>query len=155
VASAERRLIGLRAQLLAAEREQRSVHAALATTEQAEKDLTRFYRDVLPQDLGGARRQTYARLAALAHEHNLAIERRSYDEHKRDTTQPSRLEQLDIKMILNGTYDDVRDFIYALETSSEFVVIEDVGIAQDTQAEGSLRLSLQLTTYFRGPEHGD
>jgi len=117
------------------------------TTEQADKDLARFYADVLPRDVSAARHQTYAHLAALADEHNLAVARRTY---AIDDSYKGRLQRLQIAMVLTGEYADVRDFIYALETSPEFVVIEDVSVAEGARLESGLTVNLQLATYFRG-----
>lgn len=147
VAASQRRADAAAGRLAQIEREVARVHATLATTEQADKDLTRFYADVLPQDISAARRQTYAHLAALADEHNLAVTRRTY---AIDDAYKGRLQRLQIAMVLTGEYPDVRDFIYALETSPEFVVIEDVSVAEGARLESGLTVNLQLATYFRG-----
>lgn len=138
-------------QLRAAGREADAVHATLARTEQAEGDLAHFYKDVLPSDVSGARRLTYARLAALADSHNLTIERRTYAV---DETYKGRLERLEIAMTLSGDYSDIREFIYAVETAPEFVVIEDVGLAAGAKADAGLTVGLRLATYFRGEDRG-
>ena len=44
-----------------------------------------------------------------------------------------RLDDLNIGMELTGDYADMRDFIYDLETSPEFVAIEGVALAEDAQ----------------------
>jgi Type II secretion system (T2SS), protein M subtype b len=147
-ASASQRRADAAARSLAqVEREVSRVHATLATTEQADKDLARFYADVLPRDVSGARHQTYAHLAALADEHNLAVARRTY---AIDDAYKGRLQRLQIAMVLTGEYPDIRDFIYALETSPEFVVIEDVSVAESARVQSGLTVNLQLATFFRG-----
>ena len=147
VAASQRRADAAAGRLAQIEREVSRVHATLATTEQADKDLARFYADVLPRDVSAARHQTYAHLAALADEHNLAVARRTY---AIDDSYKGRLQRLQIAMVLTGEYADVRDFIYALETSPEFVVIEDVSVAEGARLESGLTVNLQLATYFRG-----
>ena len=147
VAASQRRADAAAGRLAQIEREVSRVHATLATTEQADKDLARFYADVLPRDVSAARHQTYAHLAALADEHNLAVARRTY---AIDDSYKGRLQLLQIAMVLTGEYADVRDFIYALETSPEFVVIEDVSVAEGARLESGLTVNLQLATYFRG-----
>ncbi len=147
VAASQRRADAAAGRLAQVEREVSRVHATLATTEQADKDLARFYVDVLPRDVSAARHQTYAHLAALADEHNLAVTRRTY---AIDEAYKGRLQRLQIAMVLTGEYPDVRDFIYALETSPEFVVIEDVSVAEGARLESGLTVNLQLATYFRG-----
>jgi type IV pilus assembly protein PilO len=151
VRASERRVVAARAQVAGAEKDDRDVRSTLALTQQADRDLDRFYRDVLPADLTAARHQTYEHLAALAHEHNLIMERRSYDV---DSNYKGRLERLDIGMVLTGDYGDVRDFIYALESSPEFVTIEDIALASGAQQDTGLTLNIRLSTYYRGPNHG-
>ena len=113
---------------------------ATATTE-----LATFYRDVLPQDLAGARRLTYLRLARLARESNLQYERSSYEPN---VDPGSTLTRLQIQMVLSGTYADMRDFIYQLETAPEFVVIDNVEL-QEGDNGGELTVTLDLSTYYR------
>ena len=151
VSSSEHRAAAARAQLATAERDNKDVRSTLSLTEQAGKDLGRFYKDILPADLTAARRQTYEHLAALAREHNLAIARRSYDV---DEGYKGRLERLGIGMELTGDYADMRDFIYDLETSPEFVTIERIALGEDSQQEDALTLSISLSTYYRGGDRG-
>ena len=149
VSASEHRAVAARTQLAVADREDKDVRATLRLTEQASKDLSRFYQDILPADLTVARRQTYEHLAALAREHNLAIPRRGY---RVDEGYKGRLERLNIAMELTGNYADMRDFIYDLESSPEFVAIEGIALAEDAQKEDELTLSLSLSTYYRGGE---
>jgi hypothetical protein len=52
-------------------------------------------------------------------------------------------------MVLAGTYAEMRDFIYQLETAPEFVVIDNIQLAEGTETTGSLVVTLDLSTYFR------
>ena len=54
------------------------------------------------------------------------------------------------KVELAGRYRDVRTFIHDLETSPEFVVIDDVSLSEDDDEGGLLQLTLQLSTYYQG-----
>ena len=112
----------------------------------ASAELATFYNDVLPQDLAGARRLTFLRLARLARESNLHYERASYDP---GVEAGSTLARLRIQMILSGTYADVRDFMYQLEIAQEFVVIDNVQLAEGGDEAGSLVVTLDLSTYYR------
>jgi Tfp pilus assembly protein PilO len=121
-------------QLLAARRD----HAQAA-------ELATFYKDVLPQDLAGARRLTQLRLAQLARESNLKFVRATFEpvnESKRTLT------QLRIEMVLSGTYADVRAFIHQLETAPEFVVVDNIELGQGAEG-GPLSVTLHLSTYYR------
>jgi len=112
----------------------------------ASAELATFYSDVLPQDLASARRLTYLRLARLAQESGLRYERASYDP---DIGTGSTLTRLRIQMLLSGTYSDVRDFIFKLETAAEFVVIDNMQLAQGGGGAGSLIVTLDMSTYYR------
>src|SRR4026208_2238396 len=95
--------------------------------QRADAELKTFYDDVLPADLAGARRMTYARLAQLARDANLKYEHRTYEP---DESYKGDLQKLEIVMDLSGDYDDVRNFVHRLETSPEFVVIEKMTLAE-------------------------
>ena len=112
----------------------------------ASAELATFYSDVLPQDLAGARRLTYLRLARLARDSTLQYERASYD----PGIEPgSTLTRLEIQMVLSGTYADMREFMYQLEAAPEFVVIDNVQLEEDSNEEGLLVVTLDLSTYYQ------
>jgi Tfp pilus assembly protein PilO len=115
---------------------------------QAAAELAAFYRDVLPQDLAGARRLTYLRLARLARESNLEYQRATYSPI---VEVGSTLTRLQIQLVLSGTYADMRSFIYQLEAAPEFVVIDNVRLAEGADDGGSLVVTLDLSTYYRNP----
>ena len=128
----------------------RAEHAGAAGTltgkSRASAELATFYSDVLPQTLSGARRLTYLRLAQLARESNLNYERATYAPVAETN---STLTRLQIQLVLAGTYANMRDFIYQLETAPEFVVIDNVQLAEGSDGGGSLVVTLDLSTYFR------
>ena len=113
----------------------------------ASTELTTFYNEVLPHDLAGARRLTYLRLAQLARDSDLEYRRATYSPV---VESGSTLTRLQIQIVLEGTYPDMRAFIYQLETSREFVVIDNVQLAEGGNAEGALVVTLDLSTYYRG-----
>jgi Tfp pilus assembly protein PilO len=127
---------------------QADLNAAEATRtgqERAAKQLARFYDAVLPQGADGARRITYGRLATLADETNLDYDRSTMGtKHERD----SQLEHMDMTMVLEGDYRDVRRFIHKIETAPEFVVIKDISLIQG-EKNTPLTLTLQLSTYYK------
>lgn len=111
----------------------------------ADDELRTFYEDVLPRGLAGARRITYVRLASLAAEAGLQYERRTV----RTVIDPdATLAKLEMTMVLAGAYEDVRRFIYRLETSPEFLVIDDVALAQSEESDAPLVLTLDVSTYY-------
>ena len=131
-------------------REARSEHSLASGTltgkSRAATELTSFYSDVLPRDLAGARRLTYLRLARLAREANLEYRRASYAPV---VDSGSTLTRLQIQLVLSGAYPDMRNFIYQLESSPEFVVIDNVQLAEGSDG-APLVVTLDLSTYFRG-----
>lgn len=151
VSASERRATVARTQVQAAERDEKTTRASLGRAEQADADLRRFYRDTLPSNVEGARRMSYAKLASLADHHGLVVERRSYD---RDTGHRGRLHKLKISMALSGEYRDVRAFVHALETSPEFLVIEDVSLSEGARPGAPLSVAVQLATYYAGAPDG-
>jgi Tfp pilus assembly protein PilO len=123
----------------------RDAEAMRTGQERATRQLARFYDDVLPQGQDGARRITYRRLAALADESNLDYDRRQMAVKQ---IRDSVLGQMDVSMVLEGEYRDIRRFIHALETAPEFIVIHGVGLVQD-QKQGPLTLTVELSTYYK------
>jgi hypothetical protein len=128
-----------------AQAELRDAEAMRTGQERAAQQLTRFYDSVLPKGQEGARRITYRRLATLADETNLDYDRRTI---ARKRERESALEQMDMTMVLEGEYRDVRRFIHKLETAPEFVVIEDIGLVQG-EKNAPLTLTLRLSTYYK------
>lgn len=150
--AAEQRAAQSRQALADAQRDQAQAEAVVRSSRDADQDLERFYGDVLPASLAAARRMTYARLAQLARETNLLYDRRSFEQ---EPQRQSDLTILRITMDLEGDYRDVRDFIYRLESSPEFVVIEEVTLDTGSDEDAPLALSMRLATYFRSARHGE
>ncbi len=134
-----------------AQREETAARDLVAGKSDADKELATFYDEVLPDGPSAARRLTYARLPALARDANVRYEEResSFDDSEAD----AGLGRLETRMLLVGRYGDIRRFIHALETSSEFVIIDAVTIAADQGGE-TQSLTLQLSTYYRLESHG-
>ena len=114
---------------------------------QASADLDRFYADVLPADFATARRM-YAREAGAAG----AFARRDVSRAARrrpETLRDSTLERLHVNYALTGDWDDIRQLIYEIETGPDFIVIDNVQLAEGSQANAPLSLTLDLSTYYR------
>lgn len=147
--SAQRRAAAAERELGAAERDHVAARAILTGKDLAARELDTFYGEVLPVDLTGARRLTYLRLAQRARQASLRYERRSVE---REDGKDGRLTRLRIAMVLEGDYANVRQFIYQLETAPEFVVIDDVALAEGADVNAPLLLTLELSTYFKRPD---
>ena len=48
----------------------------------------------------------------------------------------------------------VKKFLRDIEASSEFIVIDNVALAEGNEPGGALVLTVELSTYFRAPGHG-
>ena len=149
VANVEQRTRAAEEALAAAQADFARANGTLTGKDRALKELDTFYSSVLAQDLTGARRLTFARLAQLAAKSRLDFERRKYEPV---VERGSNLTRLKVTMDLAGSYADIRDFIHDIEASPEFVVIDDVGLMESAQNGDSVRLTLQLSTYFRTTE---
>lgn len=134
----------------AAEREMAQADALVKGKARADEELAAFYRKVLPTDLTAARRMTYASLPALARRTGVRYEARTttVEQVGRD----ANLERMAIRMVLQGDYESLRQFIYALEVAPEFVIIDDV-VLDESQSDDALRLTIDLSTYYRPVPH--
>ncbi len=94
----------------------------------ADEELDAFYKKVLPSDMTSARRMTYASLPALARKTGVRYETRTTTIETGDRA--GHLEKMSIRMVLEGDYDNLRQFIYALEVAPEFVIIDDVTLVE-------------------------
>jgi Tfp pilus assembly protein PilO len=112
----------------------------------ADQELSAFYEKVLPADLVTARRMTYASLPALARKADVRYETRTtaLEERKHD----ERLRRMSIRMVLEGDYKDLCRFIYEVESAPEFIIIDDVSLAESAANE-PLTMTINLSTYFR------
>jgi hypothetical protein len=100
---------------------------------------------VLPSDFAGARRLTYLRLNKLAREAGLRLRDLQFDvKEERNST----LDRVEISLDLEGNYDAIRTFIYQLDTAPEFVVIDDVTLADRVGDERAHELSMRLSTFY-------
>lgn len=150
-AGGEQRAADAAARLKAAERDQASAAAAVAGKARAEKDLARFYKEILPTDLGSAGRLMYLQLAQLARECNLRYSRRMLDA---EPLRESTLDVVRMTMTLEGSYEDLRRFIHRIETGAPFIVIDNVALGQGREPNGPLALTLELSTFYSRGRNG-
>ena len=117
---------------------------------QAARDLDKFYAEVLPSNMTTARRMTNLKLTQLARSHDVDMRSgTSTPETLRDST----LERLHVNYSLTGDWDDIRQLIYEIETGPDFVVIDNVDLAEAQQG-ARLSLTLDLSTYYRVGSNG-
>jgi hypothetical protein len=150
VRSAEQREQAAARDLTSAQRDDQAARGVLQGRDRTDTALQAFYRDVLPSGLESANRITYLRLAQLAEQHHLRYSHRSATP---ETSSEGSLSRLRISTALEGDYENVRRFIYQLELSQDFIVIDSVTLGQGADAGSPLQVTLALSTYYR-PEHG-
>jgi Tfp pilus assembly protein PilO len=146
VSEAETLAAAREAQLIQARDNFSRVSASSTSKANADNQLQRFYTEVLPRDLAGARSISAPLLVKLARDTNLVLERRSSAPEKE---RESLLAKLRTTMVLAGAYEDIRRFIYELETAPEFILIEEVILSQGDASDQELVLTLGVATYYR------
>jgi Tfp pilus assembly protein PilO len=152
VTNAEQEALQQREVLRRARQDAASAKATVQGKQQADISLRRFYAEVLPANASAARGITYRRLAQLARDSNLRLQRGT-NEAQRE--KGSSLEKLTTTYMLSGDYRDVRRFIYALETAPEFMVLENIALtAPSDERERSLTVRLDVATYYRAANAG-
>lgn len=137
--------------LKAAEQDMASARALVNGKSRADEELNAFYNKVLPADQTAARRMTYASLPTLARKTNVHYEARTTAIE--DVGEDKRLARMTIRMVLQGDYESIRQFIYELETSPEFVIIDDVSLIESATSD-THTLTINLSTYFRPRPNG-
>ena len=129
-----------------------SARGTVSGKKEADAELVKFYEDVLPPDLSGARRVLYPRLDQLARKANLTLG--AYRFHL-DANPIGDLRKITMTMNLTGDYSSVRRFIHELETAPEFLVLESVAVTAASEGDRRLNVVAQVATYYRTPEHGN
>jgi Tfp pilus assembly protein PilO len=137
--------------LQAAERDDAAARGIAEGRDRTDVALKVFYKDVLPQSLPEAQQATFLRLAELAERHNL---RRSRTNRLQGTDAKSSLVHIRISTLLQGDYDDLRRFIYDVESGTDFIVIDSIALRQGSDADSALTLELTLSTYYRARPGG-
>jgi uncharacterized protein YecT (DUF1311 family) len=137
--------------LSAAEKDMALARGLVGGKSRADQELNAFYQQVLPTNQTAARRMTYASLPALARKTNVRYDARTTAIE--ELTADKRLGHMTIRMVLQGDYESLRQFIYELETSREFVIIDDVTLAERAGGD-ALTLTLNLSTYYRVRPNG-
>jgi Tfp pilus assembly protein PilO len=146
-ASAEDRAAAAARSLQSAQRELTAARALATGKTRADQELATFYGKVLPDNFSTALRMTYLRVPSLARKMNVRFERRD-EEVDKTTAKDQRYGRIKTRIMLQGDYEAIRQFVYELETAPEFVIIDDVSLAQ-SEPNRPLTLTLALSTYYR------
>jgi Tfp pilus assembly protein PilO len=153
VASAEQEERAAREQLVRARQDYNTAKATVTGKQQADVALKKFYKDVLPPDQSVAQRLTYTRLSQLAKQANVKLE---HGTNEISREKGSGLSKLTTRYTLVGEYRDVRRFIYSLETAPEFLVLENIALSSNADAQSrGVAMTLDIATYFRSGNAAD
>jgi hypothetical protein len=139
------------AALSAARRDYAAARATVAGKGQADLELQKFYTDVLPPDVSGARRITFLRIEQLATQAGLRLQRETSSPQSQ---RESNLVKFTYTAVLSGEYRNIRRFIHDLETAPEFLVLENVQLSQGAGEDSGLTVTVQIATYYRTGGNG-
>lgn len=140
------------ATLNAARRDFNAARATVAGKGEADQELQKFYSDVLPPDVSGARRITFFRIDQLAEQCGLRVERQTSDpKAQRD----SNLVKFTYRASLSGEYRNIRRFVHELETAPEFLVLENLQLRQSEVENRGLNVDVEIATYYRAEPNGN
>ena len=134
-----------------AARDEAAARALVTSKSHAEQELTTFYGKVIAPNFPAARGMTHTRLPALARTASVRYLGGHFDVEGNRTN--PRVGRLKIHMVLQGEYEGLRRFIYELESAPEFVIIDDVTLAQGDEAK-PLTLTVDLSAYYRMGANG-
>lgn len=149
VAANEQRAIAAERQRVVAQAELKRAEALRDGKAQATTDLETFYQQVLPTSVTSARRMLLLRAQQQAREYDVLFQSGGTSEQE---LEKSTLRRLTAQMRLAGEYEDIRSFIYALETSPDFLVIDNLALAEGIDEDAPLTVSLSVSTYYRMPQ---
>jgi Tfp pilus assembly protein PilO len=140
--------------LASANRMARVANDTKVSQSQADVELKKFYAEVLPTTLGDARALLYVELAKLASEAGVQHQSGVFEQEE---VEDSHLVRYHTDVALTGEYAGIRRFLYHLETSERFFVVESVKLGQSGQRQGStgsLEVVLRVATYYSRPAIG-
>ncbi|MQA30112.1 MAG: hypothetical protein GEU82_09775 [Luteitalea sp.] len=135
-------------ELRAADYQMAAARALVAGKSSADEELSSFYQKVLPANQDAARRMTYASLPALARRTNVRYGARTTEIEAGSRERDTRLGRMAIRMVLQGDYESLRQFVFELESAPEFVIIDDVTLVEGTGSD-ELTLTVNMSTYYR------
>jgi Tfp pilus assembly protein PilO len=152
-AGAAERAATAAAALRTAEQEMAAARALVEGKSTADEELSAFYQKVLPANQDAARRMTYASLPALATRAHVRYGARTTGIDTAKGVKDQRLGRMTIRMVLQGEYESLRQFLFELESAPEFVIIDDVAFVEATGSD-TLTLTVNMSTYYRLETNG-
>jgi len=135
----------------AAERALARAEALVEGKQRADTELAQFYEQILPPDFIGARRIAYLNLQQVARQAGLQLggQETALPE---DPFDEGVLRKYRTSLTLTGSYGAIRQFIHAVETQPNFLVIETVELASAAGQNEPLQVMVRIATYYRAAD---
>ena len=125
-----------------------SAKAQHTSIDRADVELKKFYEEILPIDSRQATSITNFWLSGVARRSQLQIRTGTFEA---EPVRDSAMVKVTGEVALTGSYAAIRKFLYEIETSEEFVIVEEVVLNQSTANQsGSIELALKVSTYYLG-----
>lgn len=126
-------------------REERKIHQHHLEARRAKKDLAQVWatlpeeRDFAPLALG---------ITEEAKRNHVTLPALSY---KTELTPVAHTSKGLLEGTMSGRYEDIRHFLYEIETAEELVYIEDLGLLRSSTPQNpQLTFTIKIATYLRG-----
>jgi Tfp pilus assembly protein PilO len=136
----------------AAERDHEAARKLVVGKSRADEELATFFDKVLPPDVPSARNLTFTLLPSLAKKTNIKFLTRSQLDDK--VTRETRFGRLHTRISLTGDYESFRQFLYELETAPDFIILDNISLAQNDPTK-PLAFNIELSTYYRLGANGN
>jgi hypothetical protein len=137
------------ADLARARRDAADAKNARTSTSRADDELKRFYEGVLATRFEQARDVADFWLDRSARQAGVVKKGSTYEY---ELVKDSRLVRVKGKVSLEGSYRNIRRFLYATESAKEFIVVEGVELAEGgpkaAGASDTLGVTLTVSTYY-------
>jgi hypothetical protein len=150
--SAVERAAAAAASLRLAEKDFAAARDLISGKTRADQELATFYGEVIPVDEPSALRLTYTPVVTIASKANVKFLQRSTDDDEKQAKKTG-LGRLHTRISFTCDYESFRRFMYDLESTPEFVIIDDVILAQPDPAK-PLALTVEMSTYYRADGNG-
>jgi Tfp pilus assembly protein PilO len=124
-------------------RSSRDQFSRMLQQQKSQENLEQFRKFLLTKNEFA--KQVINQLSEMAKRLNLNLPAVSY----RPEGQEEQLTKMSFSFEVSGSYAAIRRFIHAIETSSDFLIIEDLILAQQSKDKESLDLKVRLVTYLK------
>ena len=152
-AGAADRAAAAASQRRSAEHDESIARALVTGKARADQELNSFYEQVLPADMATARLKVFPSPMVIAKRNAIVFREERFtpdDKASKDAegNKNAHLGHLTIRTVLQGDYKNIRAFIYDLESSPVFIIIDGVTLFEGINNEPQT-VTLDLSTYYR------